>query len=60
MDRAGMFCFSLMLPFGYEGELLAWQYNHQALRGQKWARASSKLGPRRSMFMTFHDFSWFS
>ena len=28
--RAGMFCFSLMLPFGYEVELLAWQYAHQA------------------------------
>jgi len=27
--RAGMFCFSLMLPFGYEVELLAWQYAHQ-------------------------------
>ncbi|CAK9053681.1 Apple domain-containing protein [Durusdinium trenchii] len=29
VDRAGMFCFSLMLPFGYEVELLAWQYNQQ-------------------------------
>lgn len=28
--HAGMFCFSLMLPFGYEVELLAWQYAHQA------------------------------
>ena len=30
VDRAGMFCFSLMLPFGYEVDLLAWQYAHQA------------------------------
>ncbi|CAJ1413855.1 unnamed protein product, partial [Effrenium voratum] len=29
LERAGMFCFSLMLPFGYEVDLLAWQYFHQ-------------------------------
>jgi len=29
LERAGMFCFVLMVPFGYEPQLMAWQYNHQ-------------------------------
>jgi len=28
-ERTGMFCFVLMLPFGYEPNLMAWHYNHQ-------------------------------
>lgn len=28
--EAGLFCFSLMLPFGYEPTLLAWQFKNQA------------------------------
>eukprot|EP00440_Ansanella_granifera_P006103 gb/GFBE01006619.1/.p1 GENE.gb/GFBE01006619.1/~~gb/GFBE01006619.1/.p1 ORF type:complete len:422 (+),score=80.39 gb/GFBE01006619.1/:1-1266(+) len=30
LDQTGLFCFSLMLPKGYETELLAWQFVNQA------------------------------